>query len=139
MAQKAHTYRVRVRYADVDRMGIAYHTRYIEWFEAARTEMLRNMGLPYKQLEEGGLFLPVVEAECRYLIPARYDEVVEVLTFLNAVNRLTVELSYEVRNAETSRTLAKGRTLHCFTNEQGKPVRAERRVVELMKTNSGLP
>jgi acyl-CoA thioester hydrolase len=136
---KPHAYRVRVRYADIDRMGVAYHSRYIEWFEGARTEMLRDMGLPYKQLEESGLFLPVIEVECKYLAPARYDDVVEVLTFLNAVNRLTVELLYEIRNPETSLTLAKGRTLHCFTNGQGRPVRAERRVVELMKTNPGMP
>jgi acyl-CoA thioester hydrolase len=119
-------------------MGVVYHTRYLEWFEAARTEMLRDMGLPYKKLESGGFFLPVIEAGCTYLAPARYDEVIEVRTFLNAINRLKIELVYEVWNSESSLILAKGRTLHCFTNKDGRPVRADQHVVDRMKTQADI-
>jgi acyl-CoA thioester hydrolase len=130
-------YRTRVRYAEVDRMGVAYHSRYIEWFEAARTELLRGRGLPYRELEEQGFLLPVREVSCLYLAPARYDDVVEIRTRTGAVNRLTVELLYEAKDAATGRTLARARTLHCFTNRAGRPVRAESRIVDLLKTLSG--
>jgi acyl-CoA thioester hydrolase len=129
-------YRTRVRYAEVDRMGVVYHSRYIEWFEAARTELLREMGFPYRELEERGFLLPVREVSCLYLAPARYDDVVEIRTGIGAVNRLTVELLYEARDAATGRSLARGRTLHCFTNRAGRPVRAESRIVDLLRTRS---
>jgi acyl-CoA thioester hydrolase len=135
-AEPAGLYRTRVRYAEVDRMGVAYHSRYIEWFEAARTEMLRARGLPYRALEERGFLLPVREVSCVYLASARYDDVVEIRTEIGAVSRLLVELLYEARDAETSRMLARGRTLHCFTNPSGKPVRAEPWVVDLLKPRS---
>ncbi|MDM7926426.1 MAG: thioesterase family protein [bacterium] len=125
-------YRTRVRYAEVDRMGVAYHSRYIEWFEAARTEMLRSMGLPYRTLEESGFLLPVREVSCLYLAPARYDDVVEIRTEIGEVSRLIVELLYEAAEADTGRLLARGRTLHCFTNPSGRPVRAEPGVVALL-------
>ncbi len=131
-AEPAGLYRTRVRYAEVDRMGVAYHSRYIEWFEAARTEMLRSMGLPYRALEESGFLLPVREVSCLYLAPARYDDVVEIRTEIGEVSRLIVELLYEAAEAETGRILARGRTLHCFTNPSGRPVRAEPGVVALL-------
>ncbi len=126
-------YRVRVRYADVDRMGVAYHSRYIEWFEAARTEMLRETGLPYKQMEDRGFLLPVIEVNCTYRAPARYDEVVEIRTWMKDVTRLKIELVYEARNAESAAVLAEGRTLHCFTNPGGKPVRADSSLIDILK------
>ena len=131
--QKPFAYRTRVRYAEVDRMGVAYHSRYIEWFEAARTELLRDLGLPYRELEDRGFLLPVVEVSCAYLAPARYDECVEIQTVLEGLTRLKIELSYEARNAESGAVLARGRTLHCFTNREGKPVRAEQGVIDILK------
>lgn len=131
-APASAVYRTRVRYAEVDRMGVAYHSRYIEWFEAARTEMLRGLGLTYRALEESGFLLPVREVSCLYLAPARYDDVVEIRTRIGEVSRLIVELLYEAAEADTGRILARGRTLHCFTNPSGRPVRAEPGVVDLL-------
>jgi acyl-CoA thioester hydrolase len=135
--EAAEPYRTRVRYAEVDRMGVAYHSRYIEWFEAARTELLRDRGFPYRELEESGFLLPVREVSCLYLAPAKYDDVVEIRTRAGSVSRLMVELLYEARDAATGRLLATGRTLHCFTNPSGRPVRAESRIVDLMRSLSG--
>lgn len=132
----AHIHRVRVRYADVDRMGVAYHSRTIEWFEAARTEMLREMGLPYKQMEDRGFLLPVIEVQCKYRAPARYDDMVEVRTVMKEVTRLKIELAYEVRHSESAVLLAEGRTLHCFTNPEGRPVRADREILSILKSRS---
>jgi len=70
---------VRVRYAETDRMGVAWHGHYLSWFEAGRTELMRSLGCPYGELEDGdGVFFPVIEAGCRYLSSARYDEAIDV-------------------------------------------------------------
>ena len=68
------TYRHRVRYRECDPMGVVYHGHYLDYLEYARTEALRNAGLPYRQLEESGIIMPVVDISIRYLSPARYDE-----------------------------------------------------------------
>jgi acyl-CoA thioester hydrolase len=133
---RVFTHAVRVRYADVDRMGVAYHTRILEWFEAARTEMLREMGLPYKDLEARGLLLPVIEAECRYFAPALYDDLIEVRTRIGELTRLKIELRYEVLHPVRALRLAEGRTLHCFANHQGKPVRADREIAAWLERHA---
>jgi acyl-CoA thioester hydrolase len=116
-------HRVRVRYAEVDRMGVAYHSRYIEWFEAARTEMLRAAGFPYRALEDSGWRLPVIEVRCEYLKPALYDDEVLIETRVDALDRLRIDLAYEARSAADGTALARGLTRHCFTDGRGRPAR----------------
>jgi acyl-CoA thioester hydrolase len=124
METKVHTHRVRVRYADVDRMGVVYHARYLEWFEAARTEMMRTMGMAYRQLEERGIFLPVVEAYCRYRKPVLYDELIRVKTCIGEVSKSRIRLEYEITGEDDDSVRVEGYTVHCFTNRAGKPMRA---------------
>jgi acyl-CoA thioester hydrolase len=113
---------VRARYADVDKMGVVYHGRYFEWFESARTEMLRERGLVYSRFEdEEGYLLPVIEAQCRYVRPVRYDEVVRVFCTLTEAGRVRLRLDYRVEGEGILR--AEGWTRHCFTNREGKPAR----------------
>ncbi len=124
MDREPFVYLYRVRYADTDQMGVVYHARYLEWFEAARTEMLRGWGISYKELEEKGIALPVVEVRCRYRMPVRYDEEVEIHTRLNEATRSKILIAYEVSEAGTRRMRASGYTLHCYLSREGKPVRA---------------
>jgi acyl-CoA thioester hydrolase len=113
---------VRARYADVDKMGVVYHGRYFEWFETARTEMLRDKGFVYARFEdEDGFLLPVIEAQCRYLKPVRYDDVVRVNCVLTEATRLRLRLDYRVESEGGIR--AEGMTRHCFTNREGVPSR----------------
>jgi acyl-CoA thioester hydrolase len=128
-----HQYQTRVRYAEIDRMGVAYHSRYIEWFEAARTEMLRDMGLPYKNLEEKNLFLPLVEVYCRYIKPVLYDELVTIHTIVKTVSRIKLHLEYDLFGEKDELLRAEGHTLHCFVNQEGKPVRADLRLVHFIQ------
>ena len=72
--------RVRVRYADTDRMGVVYYANYLVWFEVGRTEWLRETGWSYREMESEGVALPVIEARCEYRQPARYDDEVEIAT-----------------------------------------------------------
>ncbi len=131
-AEYNHT--VRVRYADTDQMGVVYHARYFEWFEAARTEMLRSMGMPYDQFEKQGIFLPVIEAYCRYREPVRYDELVHIRTVLQDVSRLKIKLRYIISGKTKDDYRVDGYTLHCFMNQEGRPVRASNEIVEFLKS-----
>ena len=70
--------RVRVRYADTDRMGVVYYANYLVWFEVGRTEWLRETGWSYREMEADGIALPVIEAQCEYRQPARYDDEIEI-------------------------------------------------------------
>jgi len=123
---------VRVRYADADRLGIAYHSRYLEWFESARTELLRELGLPYKELEERGFHLPVVEAYIRYLKPAFYDDLLSVKVSLQRVHRARIDLIYEV--SRDGEVLAIGRTVHAFVDSNGRATRPPKDLLESLNT-----
>ncbi len=134
MSEKVHFFKHRVRYADTDKMGVVYHSRYFEWFEAARTEMLRDAGFPYKKIEESGIFLPVIEANCKYFQPISYDELVTVKTTLQSFTKARLWLSYEVSVNDNNFPKAEGYTIHCYMREDGKPVRATPELVKFFKS-----
>ena len=75
------SYTFRVRYAETDQMGVAHHSNYFVWFEAGRSDYCRDLGVPYPEWERHGVFLPVVEARCRYKSPLRYDELATLEVF----------------------------------------------------------
>lgn len=112
---------VTVRYAETDMMGVVYHGSYLPWLEIGRTGLLKEHGLPYRQLEADGFFLPVLEVTLRYLRPARYDDEVIVTTRIREKPSLRIRIEYELhRDGEL---LATGVTLHAFIDRAGKPVR----------------
>ncbi|HCC58046.1 MAG TPA: acyl-CoA thioesterase [Solibacterales bacterium] len=109
--------RVRVRYAETDQMGVAYHANYLVWMEVARVEFCRSAGLNYRDMEEtDGIVLAVIEATCRYIHPARFDDEVEIETTVASANSRMVHFSYEMRRLTDNRTLARGETRHLFLN-----------------------
>ena len=112
---------VTVRYAETDMMGVVYHGNYLPWFEIGRTTLLREMGLPYRQLEADGYRLPVLEVTAKYLRPAVYDDTVTILTTLREKPLLRIRLDYEVYRGDE--LLATGHTVHAFVDHDGKPVR----------------
>lgn len=115
---------IRVRYAETDAMGVAYHGHYFTWFEVARVELMRTLGLRYRDLEAEGIYLPVVDCRARYLAAARYDAPLQVRTALMAASRARVVFGYEVREPEASpAVLALGQTTHAFTTRAGRATR----------------
>jgi acyl-CoA thioester hydrolase len=112
---------ITVRYAETDMMGVVYHGSYLPWFEVGRTDLMKQYGLPYRQLEAEGFFLPVLEVGARYLKPARYDDPITVVTTLREKPLVRIKLEYEVRRGDE--LLATGFTLHAFIDRQGRPVR----------------
>jgi acyl-CoA thioester hydrolase len=112
---------VTVRYAETDMMGIVYHANYLPWFEVGRTTLLKEIGVPYKKLEEEGFRLQVLEISAKYLRPAVYDDTLVIVTTVNERPLLRIRLEYEVRRGEE--LLATGASVHAFVDRQGKPVR----------------
>ena len=93
-----HEVQIRVRYADTDRMGYSYYGNYPTYFEVARTEFLRELGLSYKQLEDDGYLLPIRKMSIEYLKPALYDELLTVRTYYKKLHSVKVEFYHEVYN-----------------------------------------
>ena len=101
---------LRVRYAETDQMGVAYHTHYLVWCEVARTDHMRQRGVTYRELEEQGLRLAVVEAAVRYRLPARYDDLLSVRCWVREVASRRVEFGYAVERPAHRALLATART-----------------------------
>ncbi len=121
---------VTVRYAETDMMGIVYHANYLPWFEVGRTTLLKEIGVPYKKLEEDGFRLPVLEVAAKYLRPAVYDDTLEVTTTVRERPLLRIRIEYEVRRGDE--LLATGNSLHAFVDREGRPVRPPPWAVEML-------
>jgi acyl-CoA thioester hydrolase len=124
---------VRVRYADTDQMGMAYHGNYATWFEVGRTEMLRAQGMSYRQVEEAGFRMPVLEVHCRYLRPARYDDELVIETALAELGRASLRFDYRVVRVADGELPATGASKHCFLDAIGRPVRFPAFFAELLE------
>ena len=111
---------LRVRYADVDKMNVIYYANYLAYFEAARTEFLRELGHDYAELEACGVFLVVSEQNCRYRGSAGYDEVITVRCWVSRLRRTRVDFSYDVLNA-SGRLLVEGCTVLGCVNTNRRP------------------
>lgn len=115
------TMSVRVPYADTDQMGVVYYANYLIYFEMARSAMLREVGMPYGDLEARGVRLPVVEAHCVYRKPARFDDLIEVRTRCTEIRGTRLRIEYEIlRGAEL---LCEGYTHHVCMSPDGRVVR----------------
>lgn len=123
---------VTVRYAETDMMGVVYHGNYLPWFEVGRTTLLKELGLPYRALEELGFMLPVLEMGAKYVRPARFDDLLTITTFLREKPLLRIRLEYEVHRGEE--LLATGFTVHAFIDRTGRPVRPPAVAVTLFES-----
>lgn len=122
---------VRVRYADTDKMGITYYSKYLEWFEVGRTEMLRDIGFPYTQLEKEGIGLPVLEAYCHYHRAAKYDQLLRIVSTVKTLPRVTIHIDYKIYDEQV--LLVDGYTTHPFIGISGKPVRAPKSLLDVLQ------
>jgi acyl-CoA thioester hydrolase len=125
-------FRLRVRYADTDRMGVAYYANYLVWFEVGRTEWLRDTGSSYRDIEENGVALPVIEAHCEYRHPARYDDEVEIATRATLLTPVRIRFDYEVTRTADLVLAALGYTVHAALDAAGKPRRLPPHVRQML-------
>jgi acyl-CoA thioester hydrolase len=112
---------VTVRYAETDMMGIVYHANYLPWFEVARTQLLREHGFPYRQLEIDGYRLPVLEVSAKYLRPALYDDTLTIVATIRERPLLRIRIDYEIFRGEE--LLVTGQSVHAFCDLKGRPTR----------------
>ena len=122
---------LRVRYAETDRMGVVYYANYLVWFEVARADLLRSLGWTYREMEETGVFLPVIEAQCEYKRPAQYDDEVRIETTGAILSPVRIEFQYRVMVGSHVDPAAIGRTMHAATTAEGRPCRLPARVHEV--------
>jgi acyl-CoA thioester hydrolase len=120
--------RVRVRYAETDKMGVVYYANYFIWFEVGRTDLLRGSGWTYRDMETDGISLPVIEAECHYRQPARYDDELDIRTMGALASPVKIEFTYDVIRTSDGACLATGRTVHAGLDRDGRPCRLPDRV-----------
>lgn len=126
--------KIRVRYADTDQMKMVYYAKYFEYFESGRSDLLRDIGLPYPEIERMGFYLPVIEAHAKYHKSARYDDLIKVTTMLRDKPLARVRLEYAVHNDETGELLVEGHTVHSFIDAATrKPTRAPGRFSEIIE------
>ncbi len=114
---------VRVRYAETDRMGVVYYANYLVWFEVGRADLMRTLGRTYRQLEEDGVILPVIEAHCEYQQSARYDEELEIRTTGAVLSPVRMKFQYDVIRRADGVSVAFGHTIHAALDPRGKPRR----------------
>ncbi|MDR0827381.1 MAG: acyl-CoA thioesterase [Desulfovibrio sp.] len=112
----------RVSYGETDAMGVLYYAEYLHIFERARTAFTHILGLPYKEVEERGIYLPVREAQCRYRSPARYDDLLNVLCGIAGWRPASFKFTYRVTREADGVLIAEGLTSHALVNKAGKPV-----------------
>jgi acyl-CoA thioester hydrolase len=114
---------IRVRYAETDQMGYVYYGHYAMYYEVARVESLRQLGLTYREIEEMGVMMPVLENKSRYLAPARYDDLLRIVTTMREKPGVKIKFEYEIYNGENA-LINKGETVLVFINKAtNKPCR----------------
>ncbi len=112
-------------------MGVAYYANYLVWFEIGRTEWLRDTGVTYRDVEQSGIILPVIEAHCNYRQPARYDDELEIRTTGRLLSQVRVQFDYEIVREGDGVTTAVGHTVHAAVDPAGRLIRLPAHVKEL--------
>lgn len=127
-------HQLRSRYGETDQMGYVYYGRYLEYFEEARTEMIRSLGFPYSKLEKNGVMLPVVHTEVSYKAPIFYDELMRIEVLLFDIPMVKLETFYKVFTDRRKEPHIMGKVSLCFMKEETrKPCRAPTDFIENLK------
>ncbi|MBU5488639.1 acyl-CoA thioesterase [Clostridium sp. MSJ-8] len=121
----------RANYYETDQMGIVHHSNYIRYFEEARIDLMRQVGLDCKKLEELNIIIPVLDAYGQYKKSVKFDDEVVIYTKLTKFTGVKLECSYEVRFKETNEIAAIGHTSHCFVDENFKPFSLKRKYPDI--------
>lgn len=125
---------VRVRYADTDQMKYVYNGKYFEYFEIGRTEMMREIGLTYKEIESNGFLMPVLETKITYLSPAFYDELLEVKTMVSDFPKVKVHIDHIIKSLDRNVEIVKGYVELAFVNTKTmKPTRAPKIFIDAIE------
>jgi acyl-CoA thioester hydrolase len=125
--------KIRVRFAETDKFGSAYHGAYFAWFEVGRTDWLRERGMTYVDLMAMDVHLPVISTEAKFLRPVGYDDCIEVHTTLANVTGVRLSFEYALRRENETETLTRARTEHASVDGAGRPRRFPENILRLLK------
>ncbi len=129
----SHTIQIRVRYSETDRMGYSYYGNYATYYEVARVEALRELGINYKELEDEGTLLPVSEFSIKYFKPAFYDDIIHITVSITELPKARIKFLYESKN-ELGQVINTGETVLVFVDKlSGKPKPAPHRILDKLK------
>lgn len=129
----SHTSQVRVRYGETDQMGYVYYGNYALYYETGRVEMLRSLGMSYRSMEEQGVMLPVLSLNCKYILPAKYDDLLTIKTTLVAQPNVRISFEYEIYNEEQLLVNKGDTTLVFVSSTTGKPMQAPKWFLDTLK------
>jgi len=124
--------RLHVRYAETDKMGVVYYANYFVWMEIGRTDYCKSIGFSYRDMEHEDANMAVVDATCRYIAPARYDDEILVRTSVERLSRRLVSFVYRIYNTANDKLLAEGKTVHITVGKDGKTCSIPERYFALM-------
>jgi len=128
-----HTTKCRVIYGDTDKMGFVYHANYFRWFESARSEMFRYLGVSYKSIESRGFFLPLSEVHCKFSSPSQYDDILRIETSLDTHVKAGMKFDYRIYSEDGTKLLARGYTKHACVDTDGRVVRPPKFLMEAIE------
>ena len=124
---KIHETELTVRYCETDQMGIVHHSRYYPWFEVGRTDFFATGGISYGEMERQGIMLPLLETHCRYIVPARYEDIVIIKTSVSQLTPVKITFQYDAVRKRDAVLLAHGETTLVFADTNFKPVNLKKR------------
>lgn len=128
MIAKSH---IVVRYAETDQMGIVHHSNYPIWYEVARTELIKQMGLTYSEMEQQGLILPLIELQSKYISAAYYEDRLIVEAELKKVTGVKMEIEYAVYREDDETPINVGKTIHALVGRNLKPVNVRKQFPDI--------
>ena len=108
---------IRVRYAETDQMGVVHHANYYVYYEAAREDLIKEIGIRYSEMEDMGIMMPLVETQCRYIKGAKYDDELVVETSVDALTPVKIVINYNVKDKNSGEFIAKGKTTQAFVDK----------------------
>lgn len=108
--------KIKVRYAETDAMAVVHHANYYLYFEVAREDLIKEAGISYKELEDNGIMMPLVETNCKYIIPAKYDDDLIVKAEVEEISPIKVKIKYEILRENDEAIIAKGHTMQTFVD-----------------------
>ena len=126
-------YKIRIRYADTDQMGYVYYGRYANFYEIARVELFRSLGFSYKDLEDKGVGMPVIEMNSKFLLPIKYDEEIKIVTYIKKIPNSKITFTYTVFNSE-GLIVNEAKTILTFIDlKRKRPVRIPTELMTIIK------
>ncbi len=124
---------ITVRYAETDQMGIVHHSVYPIWYEAARTEAIKKIGMNYSTLERNGVMLPLVELNCKYNVPAEYEDILTIMVEIAKLTPARIVFHYQIFKDGIEKPINTGSTIHAWVGKDLKPINLKKQYPEIFE------